>query len=461
MELKKKSSFTGKIGFIISAAASAVGVGNLWRFPYLAAQDGGGLFVLIYIIGALTFGLSLLITDVAIGRKTGKSSIHAYAEMGKKWKFLGIIACIIPAMIIAYYPVIGGWILKYIVTFISGQGELAADGGNYFGSFIASQSSVVYCVIFTILTGIIVCIGVENGIEKSSTILMPILLVLLIMVAFYSLTLKSPDGTRTGLDGLKILLIPNLTGMTVSKFLQVLLDAVTQLFFSLSVAMGIMITYGSYMKKDNNIESSSVQVVIVDTVVAILAGVMIIPAIYVFQGIEGMKAGPSLMFISLPMTFKAMGPIGIFVAIAFFILATFAALTSAISLLEAVVANIMDITKKDRKVVAPICSIAYVILAGIIALGYSNFYFEATFLGVVKGQLLDIFDYISNNVLMPFLTIFTAILVGYVVKPQWIISEVEIHDAKFKTKNIYKVLITFVIPVVMTIILLKALTIIK
>lgn len=461
MELKKESSFTGKIGFIIAAAASAVGVGNLWRFPYLAAQDGGGLFVFIYIIGALTFGLSLLITDVAIGRKTGKSSIEAYAEMGKKWKFLGVITFIIPAMIVAYYPVIGGWILKYIVAFISGQGELAADGGNYFSQFITSQASVIYCVIFIVITGVIVCLGVENGIEKSSKILMPILLVLLIMVAFYSLTLKSPDGTRTGMQGLKILLVPDLTGMTLSKFLKVLLDAVTQLFYSLSVAMGIMITYGSYMKKDNNIESSSAQVVIVDSAVAILAGVMIIPAIYVFQGIEGMKAGPSLMFISLPMTFKAMGSIGVFVAIAFFILATFAALTSAVSLLEAVVANVMEITKKERKVIAPICSIVYVILVTLVALGYSNFYFEATFLGVVKGQLLDIFDYISNNVLMPFLTIFTAILVGYVVKPQWIISEVEIHDAKFKTKNIYKVLITFVIPVVMTIILLKALTIIK
>ena len=342
--MKKKTGFTGQLGFIFAAAGSAVGVGNLWRFPYLAAKDGGGVFLLIYLLLVFTVGFVLLTNDLAIGRRTGRSAIYAYESIRKKWKFLGIITFLVPVIIMTYYAVIGGWILKYIALFLNGNVDVAAQN-NCFSNFISSKNSVYYSLVFMALTAIIVYSGVDKGIERVSKIIMPILLVMIIGIAIYSLTLKTTTDNgqvRTGLQGLAIYLKPDLTGMNISRFLQISLDAMSQLFFSLSVSMGIMITYGSYVNKDVDLQKSVSLIELMDTGVAIIAGVMIIPAIYVFSGVDGMSAGPGLMFISLPKVFSQMLA-GRFIGFVFFVLAAFAALTSCISVLESLVANYIEI----------------------------------------------------------------------------------------------------------------------
>ena len=460
MEKKKRGSFTGQIGFVLAAAGSAVGVGNIWRFPYLAAKDGGGLFLLIYLILVLTFGYTLLVSDISIGRKTQKSSIEAYGEMRPKWKFLGILTFLVPVIIMTYYAVIGGWITKYLVAFITGDGVKSA-GDDYFVSFITDpKESVAYAVIFMLLTAFIVFNGVEKGIEKCSKIMMPVLLVAIIGIAIFSLTLSHKDASgdvTTGLDGFMVYITPNFDGLTVGKFLQILLDAMSQLFFSLSVSMGIMITYGSYVKKDVNLNKAVGQIEIFDTGVAFLAGMMIIPAIYVFQGVDGMGAGPSLMFVSLPKVFEAMGGIGNFVGAAFFLMAGFAALTSCVSVLETVTANCMEITHKERKPVSVVLTVVYTIASVVIALGYSKFYVEIDLPNGAKNQqILDLMDYISNSVMMPFISLLSAILIGWLVKPEWITSEMELDGFKMRRKRLYAIMIKFVCPVIMFVLFLQS-----
>ena len=299
---KKESNFSGQLGFVLAAAGSAVGVGNLWRFPYLAAKDGGGLFLLIYLILVVTFGFTLLTSDIALGRKTKQSAIGAYAQARPKWKFLGILTFLVPVLIMTYYAVIGGWITKYAVVYLTGQAQAAAED-NYFTSFItAPVAPVVFALIFMGVTAFIVYNGVEGGIERVSKYMMPVLLVLVVVIAVYSLTLSHTDAdgnVTTGMQGFLYYITPNFEGLTLKRFLQILLDAMSQLFFSLSVSMGIMITYGSYVKPEVDLNKAVNQIEIFDTGVALLAGAMIIPAVYVFSGTDGMSAGPSLMFVSL------------------------------------------------------------------------------------------------------------------------------------------------------------------
>ena len=457
-DMKQKNGFSGQIGFVFAAAGSAVGVGNLWRFPYLAAKDGGGLFLVIYLILVLTFGFTLLTTDIAIGRKTGKSAIYAYESMRKKWKFLGVLTFLVPVLIMTYYAVIGGWILKYITIYLLGSGEEAVSD-NCFTSFISSPSSVAFGLIFMLLTALIVYNGVEKGIERVSKFIMPVLLIMVIGIAIFSLTLKNTleDGTvRTGLQGLKVYLTPDFSGLTLQRFLQVMLDAMSQLFFSLSVSMGIMITYGSYVKKDVDLNRSVAQIELMDTAVAFLAGVMIIPAVFVFSGLEGMSAGPGLMFVSLPKVFYRMGFAGRMVGILFFVLAGFAALTSCISVLESIVANCMELLHTERKKTTKVLSVIYLAATAVIALGYSIFYVEAPLPNGSTGQLLDIMDYISNSFLMPFISLLTSILIGWVIGPKWIIDEVEKNGERFGRAGLYRVMIRYVVPVVMLILFLTS-----
>ena len=328
--MKERSSFSGKIGFVLAAAGSAVGLGNIWRFPYLAAKNGGGLFLLCYIILALTFGFTLLTTEIAIGRKTKQSPLTAYGVIHKGWNKLGVLACIVPVIILPYYCAIGGWVVKYLCTFIIGHdADTVADG--YFTGFITSDvAPIIYAVIFILATSVIVFLGVEGGIEKYSKILMPALFVMIVGIAIYSLTLKKEvDGNIvSGLDGLKVYILPDFTGLTFSRLLSVILDAMGQLFYSISVAMGIMIAYGSYVKKDVNLMTSINQIEIFDTLVAFFAGLMIIPAVIVFMGKDGLSAGPGLIFVSLPKIFNEMGGIGRVIGIVFFITVLFAAITS-------------------------------------------------------------------------------------------------------------------------------------
>ena len=456
--MKQKSGFSGQIGFVFAAAGSAVGVGNLWRFPYLAAKDGGGLFLIIYLVLVVTFGFTLLTTDIAIGRKTGKSAIYAYESMCSKWKFLGILTFLVPVLIMTYYAVIGGWILKYITIYLFSSGKEAVADGCFTG-FISSPSSVWFSLVFMLLTALIVYNGVEKGIERVSKFIMPILLVMVIVIAIFSLTLKTTldDGTvRTGLQGMMIYLKPDLTGVTVGRFLQIMLDAMSQLFFSLSVSMGIMITYGSYVKKDVDLNKAVSQIELMDTGVAFLAGVMIIPAVFVFSGLDGMSAGPGLMFVSLPNVFFSMGKIGRFIGILFFVLAGFAALTSCISVLESITANCMELFHTERKKTTGILSVIYLTATAVIALGYSIFYVEVALPNGSTGQLLDIMDYISNSFLMPFISLLSAILIGWIMKPSWIAEEMELNGSKFKRKKLYNAMIRYIMPVIMLILFLQS-----
>lgn len=455
----KKHGFTGQIGFVMAAAGSAVGVGNLWRFPYLAAKDGGGLFILIYLILTFTFGFTLLTSDIAIGRRTGKNSIKAYAEMSPKWSFLGILTFLVPVLIMTYYAVIGGWITRYIVVYLTSQNQLAAQD-SFFTDFITSPGqSTLYAVIFMLLTAWIVFNGVEKGIEQCSKILMPVMLVMIVAIAIFALTLTRTDEagvTRTGLQGLAVYLTPSFEGLTLKRFLQILLDAMSQIFFSLSVSMGIMITYGSYIKKDVDVNASIHQIEFFDTGVALLAGMMIIPSIFVFEGVEGMKAGPSLMFISLPKVFASMPNLGRFVGLAFFLMAAFAALTSCVSVLETITANCMEIFHVKRKPTTIVLTLVYTAASVIIALGYSRFYIELPLPNGSIGQLLDLMDYISNSFMMPFISMLSAILIGWVVGPDWIVEEVEYGGRKFGLKGLYRVMIKYVVPVIMFILFLQS-----
>ncbi len=458
--MKERNSFKGSIGFVLAAAGSAVGLGNIWRFPYLAAKDGGGLFLVIYIILALTFGFTLLTTEIAIGRKTKQSPLTAYSELKKGWKPLGIISCLVPVIILPYYVSIGGWVLKYFLLFLTGGGTTAAEDG-FFGGFITAEiEPIIMMAIFLLAVAIIIYKGVNKGIESSSRILMPILFLLVIGISIYSLTLSFTDSnqvTRTGLEGLWIYIVPNLKGLTVKQFFTVLLDAMGQLFFSLSVAMGIMITYGSYVSDDANLVKSINQIEFFDTLVAVLAGVMIIPAVYVFMGTEGMSAsGPSLMFVSIPKVFASMGTIGTFVGCLFFAMVLFAALTSAVSVMEAVVSSIMDQFRISRSTATLLEGI--IALAGgiIVCLGYNVLYFEFKLPNGSVAQILDIMDYISNNALMPIVAISTCVLIGWIIKPKTIIDEVEKDGQRMRRKRLYTVMIRFVAPVLLFILFLKS-----
>ena len=454
---KKSNHFSGQLGFVLAAAGSAVGVGNLWRFPYLAAKDGGGLFLIIYLILVLTFGFALLTSDIAIGRRTQKSAIGAYTQMRPRWKFLGILTFLVPVLIMTYYAVIGGWITKYAVVYITGQAQAAA-ADDYFTAFITSSTSpVIFALLFMGVTAFIVYNGVEKGIEKVSKWMMPVLLVLVVVIAVYSLTISHTDASgqlRTGLQGFLYYLTPDLEGLTVHRFLQILLDAMSQLFFSLSVSMGIMITYGSYVKPEVNLNKAINQIEIFDTGVAFLAGMMIIPAVFVFLGNDGMASGPSLIFISLPKVFNSMGVFGRPAAIAFFLMMGFAALTSCVSVMETLVANCMELYHKPRKSMCGAVGIYSLITAVLICLGYNRLYFELKLPNGSIGQLLDVMDYLSNSFLMPFISLLTSILIGWVIGPDWIIGEVERNGESFRRAGLYRFMIRYVVPVVMLVLFL-------
>lgn len=465
METKqKRGSFTGSIGFVLAAAGSAVGLGNIWRFPYLAAKDDGGLFLLCYLVLALTFGFTLLTTEIAIGRKTGQSALTAYGALNSRFKWLGVAASLVPAIILPYYCVIGGWVLKYLADFLTGAGHAAmADG--YFTAFITSQwSPIIWFVIFLAATMIVVYKGVDAGIEKLSKVLMPILLVLILCIACFSLKLSHTDEngvTRTGMQGFLIYIVPNFEGLTLRKFVVVLMDAMGQLFYSISVAMGIMVAYGSYVKKETNLIKSVNQIEIFDTVVAFLAGLMIVPAVYTFSGTEGMSAGPSLMFISLPKVFGAMGTAGTVVGVAFFIMVAFAALTSSVSVMEAIVSGVVDKFHAERKK-ATIGVTLVTLAAGIIVcLGYNVLYFEMHLPNDSVGQVLDVMDYISNYFLMPIVALATCILVGWIVKPKTIIDEVTLGGCRFGREKLYVIMIKVIVPIMLVFLLMQSIGVLK
>ena len=458
-----RTTFSGSIGFVLAAAGSAVGLGNIWRFPYLAAKNGGAVFLIVYILLALTFGFSLLLTEIAIGRKTSQGPLTAYRTLKKGWGGLGILSTIIPAIILPYYSVIGGWVMKYCTVYIGGSSAAAAEDG-FFSTFITGQwQPLLFHTVFFAATAFVIYLGVNNGIERISKILMPVLIVLVIIIAVYSCTLSYTDesgATRTGLQGMAVYFIPDLKGMTFDRLLGVIMDAMGQLFYSLSIAMGIMIAYGSYMKKETNLMKCVNQIEIFDSAIAVLAGLMIIPAVFTFMGPESLDYGPGLMFVSLPKVFRSMGAVpGRIMGILFFVMVLFAALTSCISILEAIVSGLIDHFGWSRKKATTVASAAGWLVGIVVALGYNLFYFSIQLPTGDYGQLLDIFDYVSNNILMPFLSIATCILIGWVVKPGIVIDEVTRNGEKFGRKSLYVAMVKVIAPVCLIFLLLISLNI--
>ena len=441
--MKERSNFSSKIGFVLAAAGSAVGLGNLWRFPYLAAQYGGGTFLLVYVILALTFGFTLMIAEIAIGRKTGLSAIGAFKALDKRFNFLGILASIVPIIIFPYYSVIGGWVIKYLVTFAQGQANAAAQN-DYFTGFVSTATEpVVWFSIFLGITAIVVMFGVEKGVENVSKFMMPVLVLLTIGIAAYTCTI---DGAG---EGSKYYLQPHMKDFSAKT----ILAAMGQLFYSMSLAMGIMVTYGSYMKKDNNLERSVHQIEIFDTGIAFFAGLMIIPAVFAFSNgdTSNLKAGPSLMFVTLPKVFDSMKA-GNLIGFVFFLLVLFAALTSSISLMETIVSILMDKFHLKRRTTCVGVAIGALILGIPSSLGFG----VLSHISWRNMTILDIMDFISNSILMPIVAFFTCIFVGFVISPKVISDEIKATNGRFKLEKMFTIIIKWVAPIILVLILVSS-----
>ena len=439
-----RSAWSGKWAFILAAAASAVGLGNMWRFPYLAAKYGGGTFLLTYLVLVFTFGVSLLLLETALGRKTGQSAIGAFKQFGKKYAFIGILASTVPFIITPYYCIIGGWVTKYAAAYLINGPEALADGGDFFTGFISSNTeSFLWMLLFMAIVFIVVSLGVKGGIEKANLIMMPALIVMAVAIAAY--TLMQPGAA----EGALYYLVPDF-----SKFSpELVIGALGQMFYSLSLAMGIMITYGSYLDKKSSLTQSVARIGGFDIGVSFLAGLMIVPAAFVAMGsgeAVAANSGPSLMFVILPTVFADMGGAATVVGFLFFLLVLFAALTSAISLTETCTSIVQDGAGWSRK--KALCAVIGVVaVAGIfVNLGYNGLSFIEP---MGEGTtLLDFFDFISNSVIMPIVALLTCIFVGWIIKPKAIVDEVKI-SSEFKVEKAWTVIIKYVAPVLVVVIL--------
>ena len=472
MDNPKRASWSGQMAFVLAAAASAIGLGNLWRFPYLAAQYGGGTFILIYLLLVVTLGFTLMTTEISIGRMTQQSQLTAYSKLHTGWGFIGLLGTVIPVLIVPYYCVIGGWVIKYFTAyfqmvttganpFLNEAGEMAS--GAYFGSFISSNFAPFgYGMLFILICALVIVLGVKNGIEKSNAILMPLLFIFAIGISIYVCCLPGAGA------GIKYYLVPNMDSLraigedgaahfSIAQLAKTILGAMGQMFYSLSLAMGIMITYGSYMRKEDSIEKSVRRIEIFDTLIAVIAGLMIIPVVHMFAVKTGtpvkeaMNAGPGLMFITLPNVFADFGRMGAWVGMIFFLLVIFAALTSAISLYEACVASVCDLLNMKRRNATFFMFFVIAFLAAFSALGYGPWEKVTLF----KMPFLDFFDFITNSVLMPIVAAATCIFVGWVLKPRAIEDEILFGEKRFVSAGLYNVMVKYVAPVLITAILVS------
>ncbi len=442
---KERAKFSGKIGYVLATAGASVGLGNIWRFPYLAAKYGGGIFILFYILLAVTFGYTMIISETAIGRMSRKSPVGAFRKYtdSKPVRAGGWLNAIVPMIIVPYYAVIGGWVIRYLVEYIVGDGELVAET-EYFSSFIGNAGlSEVFFLIFAGLTVLVVITGVNSGVERISKIMMPALLVLAIVIAIFSITREG------ALEGVKYVLVPDF-----SKFsLMTIVAAMGQMFYSLSIAMGILVTFGSYMKTSTDVERSTYQVAIVDSVVAILSALMIIPSIFVYSSGDTsamLNAGPSLLFISLPKVFAHM-PGGRVIGILFFVMVSFAALTSSVALLESAVSTVEDELHLGRKAATLVMAVVIVVMGSLSSFGYN----------ILSGvrpfgmEFLDFFDFISNSILMPIAALATCVLIVRYVKISGVVEEVE-QSSKFRGRKIYAFMLKYLCPVLLIVIFVSS-----
>jgi NSS family neurotransmitter:Na+ symporter len=446
-----RATWSGKWAFILAAAASAVGLGNMWRFPYLAAKYGGGAFLITYIVLVVTFGFALMMAETALGRMTGQSTIGAFKSFGKKYAFIGILASIVPFIITPYYSLIGGWVTKYMVSYLTTSATDIADGGYFSGFILQNPESFFWMILFSVVVITIVAMGVKRGIETVNKVLMPALIIMAAGISIFSLTLPG------ALDGLAYYLIPDF-----SKFsAELVVAAMGQMFFSLSLAMGIMVTYGSYFQKDEDLEHSVRRIEVFDTGIAILAGLMIIPSAVAVQGgadVVAQNAGPGLMFGVLPQVFLGFGFAANAVGFIFFALVFFAALTSCVSLFETLVSIVVDGAHVSRKAAVIACGIFIIVVGIIVDLGYNDWLsvdLMYSMFGVGNyqdSQILDFFDFVSNTVLMPIVALLTCIFVGWIIKPKTLISEIK-RSSAFKGEKLFVVMIKYIAPVFVVVIL--------
>jgi len=451
MTKEKRASWSGSLAFVLAASASAVGLGNLWRFPYLAAKYGGGVFIAVYLLLSLTLGFTLLVTEIALGRYSRQSQLTAFRQLGHpRWNFLGVLSTIIPLFILPYYNVIGGWVVKYFAAYV----KLVSGGGGlenpqvFFESFIAAPWDPFVCMtIFTVVTCAVIIIGVKNGIEKANLVMMPILLVMAIGLAVYVATIPGAG------EGIRFYLVPDFS--SCDNIGKVVLGAMGQMFYSLSLAMGIMITYGSYMRRCDSVPKASVRIVAADTFVAVLSGFMIIPVVVMFAAASGggraaIDAGPGLMFVTLPKVFASLGPAGIWIGFVFFVLVLFAALTSAISMTEACVAAVCDFFRIRRVTSVVLVCVWSLLLGAVSAFGYGRWAdFKPCGL-----PALEFFD-ASMNVLTPVVAALICIYVGWVLRPKRILAECQRDGSAVGFKVFYVVMVKFVAPVLVLAILVS------
>ena len=452
-----RASWSGQLAFVLAAAASAIGLGHLWRFPYLAARYGGGTFIVVYLALVVTLGFTLMLTEIAIGRKTQQSQLTAYSRLHGAWGFVGLLGTVVPVLITPYYCVIGGWVLYYlkayavmVFTGASPMGEAAAQSGAFFSGFISAPFAPFgYGMLFVVACSGVIVLGVKNGIEKSNLVMMPVLFVMAIAISAYVVCLPGSG------EGLKYYLVPNLDclrsadgSFSLALLGKTVLGAMGQMFYSLSLAMGIMITYGSYMRKEDSIEKCVRRIEIFDTLIAVVAGLMIIPVVYMFAVKTGtpvkeaMNAGPGLMFVTLPKVFADFGGAGPWIGLVFFLLVIFAALTSAISLYETCVAAVCDLLGMKRRNATFFMFFVIAFLSTFSALGF-GVWDKLTPFGM---DFLTFFDFVTNAVLMPIVAIVTCIFVGWVIKPKAIEGEILRSEKRFVARGLYNVMVKYVAP---------------
>lgn len=442
--LQKRDSWNSKLGFILATAGSAVGLGNLWKFPYTVGKNGGGAFLLVYMIFLLLIGYPLMLAAITLGRKTKLCAVGAYKSINKNWAFVGFLGVLCGFFILAFYSTVGGWVIYYLIEAIKGNLNTTNSTllANIFTQFISSpQKSILYQAIFLIITYLIVVKGIKNGIEKASKIMMPALLIMIIIIAFRSLSLPN------AIEGIKFLFIPDFSKVN----LNVIMNALGQVFFSLSIGMGVIVTYGSYLDKKENIILASTYIPLLDTFVALVAGLATIPAVFSFN--FEIAQGPSLMFITLPAVFSSMS-FGYLFCIAFFILVLFAALTSSISMLEVCVSYFVDEKNKKRSSSALLITLV-IFLIGIPATLSMGVLKDFKLLGSLN--FFDFYDKLTSNIFLPLGGFLLSIFVGYVLTTKLALDEICINGEKFILASIWSFLIKYIVPPLVFIILINSL----
>ncbi len=435
---KGRDQWSSRFGFIMAAAGSAIGLGNIWKFPYMTGTNGGAVFLITYILFLILLGIPILLSEMSIGRFAGMNAVDSCKKISDKFAFVGMLGVIGSFIILSYYSVVGGWIMKYIAKSIF-TAEISPD---YFGVYTSQTAEpIVWTLVFLVLSTVIIIGGVSHGIEKVSSILLPILFILFIIIMIYSLTLPN------AIEGVKFFIIPDFSQFdSISDIGHLALNAMGQVFFSLSLGMGTLITYGSYLSKDNNMPKSAVTIVILDTVFALIAGFAILPAVFSF----GLKpnAGAGLVFQTLPAVFSRIS-FGSVIAVLFFVLVFFAAITSSISLLEVIVTYLSE-RYKIKRITAASSSFLVIFILSCFASSSFGLLSNFTLLGL---NIFDILSFISDKIIMPAGGIATCILVGYIWDKISLKNEVTNEGSlKFRFFNAFRICIKYISPVLIVLI---------